>query len=350
MDTGPEISVAPERRSARLRLILWIVAPAAAVILVGTTVRLPAYSIEPGPARDVGALVSVEGRRTFPSEGKFLLTTVAVSDRPITLFEGVRAWLDASVRVVPREAIISPGLDDRSQDAFNMHDIEVSKIEAEIVALRAIGLRVRRTPGARVLTVVKDGPAEHRLLPGDLIVAVGGDEVSDADAASAAVRRTRIGSRVEVTAVRDGKRIRRRLKVAESIFEEGKPSIGVTIFDAYRLPFEIEVDTGRIGGPSGGMVFALAIVDALDREDLTRGYSVAGTGTIALDGRVGPVGGVEEKVHAAERVGAEVFLVPRGEARDARAAAEDLRIVPIGTLQDAIAALRGLSPRPKGGD
>lgn len=354
METELESPVTPERRSGRLRLIiLWILAPTAVLILIGTTIRLPAYSIEPGPARDVGALVSIDDRPTFPSDGKFLLTTVAVSDQPITIFEGLRAWLDSSVRLVPRETILQPGLDDRAQDALNKHDIEESKLEAEVVALRTLGLEVTEGPGARVLTVVRKGPADRRLVPGDVIVAAAGRSVRNVDEVSDAISRRRIGERIEVTVVRKGKRRDLRLRTAESIFEKGRTSIGVTLGRAYRLPFEIEVDTGRVGGPSGGLVFALAIVDALGREDLTRGYSVAGTGTISVSGAVGPVGGVVEKVQAAERAGADVFLVPGDEARGARAAATELRVIPVATIEGAVRALRRLPRKPgddRGGD
>ena len=50
-----------------------------------------------------------------------------------------------------------------------------------------------------------------------------------------------------------------------------------------------------VGGPSAGLVHALVIADLLDRTDYARGQDIAATGTIDVDGNVGPVGGVGER-------------------------------------------------------
>ncbi|MCZ7414496.1 MULTISPECIES: S16 family serine protease [unclassified Streptomyces] len=99
-----------------------------------------------------------------------------------------------------------------------------------------------------------------------------------------------------------------------------------------------------IGGPSAGLLFALGIVDTLDGEEsLTGGATVAGTGTIDGDGTVGPVGGVPLKTQAARRDGATAFLVPLAECADAAAEVpEGLRLIPVRTLDDALAALAAL--------
>jgi PDZ domain-containing protein len=76
---------------------------------------------------------------------------------------------------------------------------------------------------------------------------------------------------------------------------------------------------------------------------LTGGRKIAGTGTINLDGSVGPIGGVEQKVAAAEAAGAEYFLSPVQNYDDARAAAQHIKVVSIATAEQAIAFLRSLS-------
>ncbi|MER7045689.1 S16 family serine protease [Streptomyces jumonjinensis] len=102
-----------------------------------------------------------------------------------------------------------------------------------------------------------------------------------------------------------------------------------------------------VGGPSAGLLFSLGIVDKLDGNgsggDLTGGRNVAGTGTITADGEIGAVGGVALKTQAAERDGATVFLVPKGECADAEAGAGDgLRLIPVTTLKGAVDSLRAL--------
>ncbi|MEU0101140.1 S16 family serine protease [Streptomyces sp. NPDC006267] len=109
----------------------------------------------------------------------------------------------------------------------------------------------------------------------------------------------------------------------------------------------VEVDLGDIGGPSAGLLLSLGIIDKLDGDGsgggLTGGRTVAGTGTISADGKVGTVGGVSMKTQAAHRDGASVFLVPKAECAQAEAERPDgLRIVPVSTLEDAVGSLKAL--------
>ncbi|MGW5861867.1 S16 family serine protease [Streptomyces sp. NPDC055239] len=110
---------------------------------------------------------------------------------------------------------------------------------------------------------------------------------------------------------------------------------------------KVKVDLGKIGGPSAGLFLSLGIIDLIDGNgsggDLTGGRKIAGTGTIADDGEVGPVGGVAMKTQAAKRDGATVFLVPKAECSDAQAELpKGLRLIPITTLKGTVDALRSL--------
>ncbi|MFJ9035519.1 S16 family serine protease [Streptomyces sp. NPDC102406] len=110
---------------------------------------------------------------------------------------------------------------------------------------------------------------------------------------------------------------------------------------------KVALQLGDVGGPSAGLLFSLGIVDLLDGDgsggDLTGGKSIAGTGTIDGDGKVGAVGGVSLKVQAADRDGATVFLVPRAECSDAKASApKSMRLIPVSTLKGAVTALTDL--------
>ncbi|MFE4357283.1 S16 family serine protease [Kitasatospora sp. NPDC056800] len=110
---------------------------------------------------------------------------------------------------------------------------------------------------------------------------------------------------------------------------------------------KVKVDLGAVGGPSAGQMLALGIVDKLAGDgkggDLTGGLTVAGTGTIEADGTVGPVGGVPLKTQAAARDGATVFLLPKDECSDAKVnTPKSLRLVPVGTLGEAVSALEAL--------
>ncbi|HMJ79192.1 MAG TPA: S16 family serine protease, partial [Iamia sp.] len=112
---------------------------------------------------------------------------------------------------------------------------------------------------------------------------------------------------------------------------------------SYELPFPVQIDTEDVGGPSAGLALTLGILDVLTPGSITGEHTVAVTGTIDPAGTVGEVGGVGQKAVAATREGAELLLVPEPEAALAeRFAGDDVRVVGVETLADALDALADL--------
>jgi PDZ domain-containing protein len=121
--------------------------------------------------------------------------------------------------------------------------------------------------------------------------------------------------------------------------------IGVVLQTAdlrYDFPVDVTIETGLVGGPSAGLAFSLALIDELTPGELTGGQPVAVTGTIDAEGAVGVVGGVTQKTVTAKRAGAAAFLVPPEEEAEAKAHAGKMRIIPIRSLDEALAALEQL--------
>ena len=113
-------------------------------------------------------------------------------------------------------------------------------------------------------------------------------------------------------------------------------------------PKDLSIDVEKVGGPSGGMIFTLAIIELLTKENLLNGRTVAGTGTIAEDGTIGPIGGIEEKLVAAKRAGVDLFLAPKENCSELSSIPEGITVAAVGTIDEAVAALS--SKRPKGCD
>lgn len=101
----------------------------------------------------------------------------------------------------------------------------------------------------------------------------------------------------------------------------------------------ILIDVKRTGGPSGGMVFAIGVIELLTPRDILDGRHISGTGTISIDGTVGPIGGINEKIHAARKAGAKIFLAPIGNQSEVTNPPQGIRVVFVATLTDAINAL-----------
>src|SRR5690606_35105891 len=108
------------------------------------------------------------------------------------------------------------------------------------------------------------------------------------------------------------------------------------------LPIEIELSgLGEIGGPSAGLVLALAIHDLLSPEDIVARRTIAITGTLNAEGQVGNVGGIRHKVISAEAIGATLMLVPSGQLDAAPSqSSTDMRIVGVDTFDEALEVLR----------
>ena len=347
MEFPPSIPLPPEST----RFPRWFRLVAATLILglglglLGAYVQIPYYTLGPGPARNVAELVHVSGERVYPSSGGFFLTTVAVSTRQVSLFEALIGWADPAVSLIKRSDLIPPGVTDEQQSEFNALDMEESKYAALLAALAAVGVDAPPIPGARVIGVAGGFPAEGKVKQGDLIIAVDGARITDPRSAIERVIAKPVGSRVVVEALRGDQRFKTEMVTVQSPnkAEGGRPVLGMRLAPAFRLPFGVTIDSQNIGGPSAGLAFALALVDVITPEDLTRGHLVAVTGTIAGDGSVGRVGGIAFKVLAAEREGADVFLVPKPEVEEATRAAKHTKVIGVDTLHDAIAALRKLA-------
>jgi PDZ domain-containing protein len=274
----------------------------------------------------------------------------AVFEQEANWAEVARARVVGRAEIVPAADIRPPGTTQEQVNQTNKRLIDESKPIAAVVALRAAGYSVDVTgQGAEVANVLPGMPADGVLQAGDVIVAVDGQPVETTNAMIETVRRHQVGDQVNLTVWRNGEQLELQIATRGSPTEPDRPIVGVTIstylFDV-RMPFPVDIVSDNVGGPSAGFMFALGILDAVTDGDLTRGYYVAGTGTIAADGTVGAVGGAAEKALAAENDGAQVFLVPKDDFQDAGRWVRRIQVKPIERFDDAIRVLCGLSPLP----
>lgn len=304
-------------------------------------------ALAPGPSQDTLELISIDGQPTHrPDTGALQMTTVAVRE-DLTL----PGWWDAhrspTVEVVPREQVFPAEVDRDEVDEFNAAAMRDSQLVATIVALESLGHELHGE-GALVAAIADDVVTD-RLEVGDLIVAVDGRSVSESTEAVEVVQAASPGDVVSFTVQRDGSEQTVRVELGRSSEDPQVGYVGVLLTTELDLPIDVEVETGAVGGPSAGLVFALSIVELLEPDDLLDGRVVAGTGALRRDGTVAGVGGVPQKLAAASAPDAdagraEVFLVPRENLAEARAATvgSDLLLVPVETFGEAIDALRAL--------
>lgn len=347
----------PRHRLLGLTIVLVLVF---GIVAVGLNFPLPYYALAPGSAREVGPLIEATGTEVYPAEGKVLLTTISLQQ--VHPFEALRGWLRTDIDVLPEEQIRPPETSDQEYRQFNFQVMDESKQNAIVVALRRLGYDVpEKGEGALVEKVLPQFPAQGRLQPGDVIKAIDGRPVNLVSDATTIISSHQPGDELVIDVTQpDGTEPRQvRVPVAADPEQGGKTVLGVFLRSFKRdfdLPFDVDINSGNIGGPSAGLAFTLGVIDALTDGELTGGRKVAVTGTIELDGRVGDVGGVAQKTSAVKASGAEVFIVPAGEYEVAKArAGADLTVIKVTTLQEALDALgrlggdlAALGPAPAG--
>ena len=352
-ETPDDPSPTPVDRRA-LRAVAVVGTLVIALLVAGFSIRVDYAALGPGPTTNMLDRIKATGVTVYPSKGRLLLTTVSVISGPISVVELMRSW-SAREQLVPNVFIQQPCATEAEEIGRNIRDIEESKQKAQLAAFQFLKLAAEKLPAARVLYVYPGAPADGKLRRGDVFVAVDGKSTPTGDAARKVLADRKIGDGVRVTVRRDGKNVTVSLRTASSgqvrpECPKPYPVIGVSLGNDYRFQHRLDIDTADVGGPSGGLVFALSVIDSFVREDLTRGHVIAATGEIDFDERgiavVKPIGGVRQKVASALRAGADVFLVPAGEAVEARAVApESLRVFGVDTLRDALDALRTLPVR-----
>ena len=349
--TEPEAPLDPLATGGRPRR-RWIAFVVALVLLVAAVIGaalipVPYVALRPGAVRSVSERVSVDGAPSYLPSESIAFTTVGV--RRTSLLEAFVGWLDDEVDVRPEEVILG----DRTQDEnrrYNAELMDSSKLVATAVALDRLGEDVTiTTTGAIVRGIAEDSPAAEALELDDVIVAVDGEPIDEIGEVGDLLQPGGPGASHTLTVERPAGSDTRVDVDVTTIAAPDDPSraiIGIDPEDrisAFDFPIDVTIDSGAVGGPSAGLAFTLAVLDVLTPGELTGGHKVAVTGTMDLDGRVGPVGGGAQKGFAVRDAGYEVFLVPSDELEEVReAVGDEVEVIAVDTLDEALEALQSL--------
>jgi PDZ domain-containing protein len=326
------------------------------------------YARTPASAQPVGERITFgdlgDDVEQYPPDGEVYFVTVTEPE------QSVLSWLigrdHPAIQFLTTEekyGIQTP----QQRRTFALESMRTSEQVAQYVALERLGFDVAVVPGdvlieAMVCLVPNDdgtecttwSPSDAVLDPGDRILEVAGQPVEGVEDLSRILKGKQPGDVVTMKIERPSEgTFEVEVELTASPEEPDRTIVGFYPFDTRRveLPFELDIDTGLIGGPSAGLAFTLTLIDELTPGELTGGGPVAVTGTINLDGSVGPIGGLRQKASAVSQAGVHVFIVPLSQGEDDIAAArlsggDDLQIITVETMEDAIAALERLGGDP----
>lgn len=329
-------------------------------VAIAWPINVPYFALSPGPVNDVTDFISVEN----PGEETGDLFFLTVSLKEVNLIEYLAALLNDEVDLNPRETIRPTGVSSEDLRAQNLSLMDQSKSNAVFVALTELGYDVTfEGSGALISGIMTDSVADGLLMADDVIVAVDGlpvvfstdavDLISGSlpgDVIVLSINRVNDSGEIETLDVSLTLGVFRAEDEDGNIIEdENRGMVGVLLVNAPTnivFPVDVTIDSQNIGGPSAGLMFTLEIINQLTEDDLTGGHRIAGTGTIDQEGSVGPIGGVRQKIFGAINAGADYVFVPAVNHPEAvEAAGDDIEVVLVGTIDDALAFLEALPDR-----
>jgi PDZ domain-containing protein len=316
------------------------------------------------------ARLVVPANLAHPISGGLYMVDVYVG--PATPLDYLRSKLgsigapEEGTQLVPRRAVL--GTTPQSQlGCQDTQQMQGSTSSAAVVAVRRLGYTVTENNLGAQLYQIQPGSAAAAagLQCADVVTSIDGKPVHTSQDLVNILHAYKPGGQVVITADRtDSQGHEKTVTVTAHLTgtpriggqpaNPQKPFLGVVAQDdtTFSFPFGVNVDVGDIGGPSAGLALTLGLIDVLSSGQLTGGHMVAATGTIALDGTVGDVGGVAQKAVAVRKAGAQVFLVPDEELSAARSHAGGMKVYGVSTLQQALADLQALGghvPAPPSG-
>jgi PDZ domain-containing protein len=343
----------PRRRrlSRRTWTLLWSLALVIALGLLGGFVTVPYVALGPGPTYDTLSsvngvpVVSITGKQTYRTTGELRMVTVSLMDQ-VTLFDALGLWMSGRYALAPREDYFQPGQSEQDVQQQNAQEFKDSQSNAEVAALRYLHYPVSVVAD----TVLSNGPSNKLILPGDRLLAVDGKSVGTALDPATVLGSSKPGQTAQVT-VQTGSQAPRTLTItlgSASGISHG--ILGITVGYHADVPFKVDISLSDVGGPSAGLMFALAVVDKLTPDGINGGMRVAGTGEIDGAGNVSQIGGIPFKLVAAREAGATVFLTPADNCSEAMTnVPAGLRLVKVTNLDSAVkelAELRAGQPVP----
>ncbi|MEH6944896.1 SepM family pheromone-processing serine protease [Bacillus sp. JJ722] len=323
------------------------------LVLCAYFIPLPYYVSKPGMAKELEPIIEVDNGTD--ATGNFMLTTVQMGKANIftyTLAQFMDYWTIHDENEVRR--------DDETDEEYEMrqlHMMEGSKEKAIISAFHEAKKPYETVyKGIYVYGLVDGMPAADVLEVGDRVTKVNQKRIESSKQFTNIIAQHKQGDSINLEIIRDKKVLHKDVKL-EKIPETGKLGIGIILIDDIDVKTtpHVSIDSDQIGGPSAGLMFSLEIYNQLVKEDITKGYEIAGTGTINEKGEVGAIGGIDQKVVAASDSGAQVFFAPNENGRKdsnyalAKKTAEDIKtdmkIIPVDTIDDALDYLKKLKEK-----
>ncbi len=320
-------------------------------VLVASIWPVTWFETAPGNASVVSRRLEILNAQTYDTGDILFVTAGGAELNPLMAFIG---WVDPVVDVLTCEQAGRCGIPPRETRVVNLGKMATAKQIAEYVALSRLGFDATLDQGPAQVEAFDpalcpdDAPplrACNALDVGDTIVAIDGEPTETLEDVASIIAEHQPGDVVTltVTPYQSSESVDRQVELIAAPDDASRTIIGFSPRDtrAVSVPVSVDIDTDQIGGPSAGLAFTLAMIDALTPGSLTGDNKVAVTGTIDVEGNVGAIGALPQKADAVRRAGATLFLVPAGQSEADISRARDIagpgvEIVTVSTVDEAL--------------
>ena len=308
------------------------------------------YFMSPGPPYQWD--IDYGDTEYYDFEGNLFQLTVRRDEASALIY--LWSYVDDSFDLYPREVILPKGVTPKELSEISIQNMKTSENVAIAVALKNLNYDINsKGDGVLVVGILDDSPVKDKLLKGDLLSKINDEQIFSASEFIATLRKYDIGETVTIGLTREIDGIDTEISISTKLIEHieysNEPMVGflaTTVNERFDFPLEIDIKTGNVGGPSAGLMMALNVYNNLIPNDITNSLIIAGTGTIEIDGSVGPVGGIRQKVIAAKRAGSELILVPTANYEEASPlSTDDTAIVAVDSFEEALKVISEYSSR-----
>lgn len=309
-----------------------------AIILVYiiSNYRLPYYVSAPGGIININDRIEYSELKEYKGSLNMLYVTQYEATIPIYLMSYIME--DWDLEPIEENQIANENHEEIDKRNKIMLDNSINN--AIYVGYKAANKEIKISSKKHLIFAVI---SDAKLKIGDEILQINDQDIDDFNMIKDIIQSNNIGDVLKFNIKRDGKIKEVDVEIKDI---DGEKGIGIMVMTNYEYDTNPKIELKfrqSESGSSGGMMMALSIYSAISDNDILKGKNIAGTGTIDIEGNVGPIGGIKYKIMGAVKNNMDVILVPSDNYKEALEVVKekdyDIELVEVKHFNDAISYL-----------
>ena len=307
------------------------------LLFVTMTYKLPYYIDAPGGIIDISKRIKIDNKNINGT-----INFAYVTEMNATIPTYIISKINRDWDIIKKQEVIYENETEEDAQFRNELDLKEALSNALYVGFKESNEEFKTINNKVFVTqILKDAKTDLKV--GDQILEANNIKINNIKELQSLEKQE--GKKISLKVINNKKEF---IRTAEYIKYNDNIIIGIALGQTFEIESNHKIDIDykkRESGPSGGLMMALTTYSYLTNEDLTKGRTVVGTGTIDIDGNVGSIGGVKYKLIGAVKKKADIFLVPNGENYEEAIKIKkeknyNIKIVGISDINEAINELK----------